>query len=167
MMMKRLSFCCLALAPVPALAQPFQDLAAVERDVADFTGVALGQPGGATRALDRRLRLAPCRNPLTLSWYGSRRDTIAVQCPDAGGWRLFVPVLLSAESGPPVVTRGEAVEIEVNGPGFTVSEAGEAMDAGAVGSWIRVRTVSGNSQPLRAKVLRPGHVALETGSDNP
>lgn len=143
----------------PAAAQTFADPAALDHAVAEFTGAPIGAPGGASAAIDRRLRLAQCPSAPQLSWYGSRHDAVAVQCP-ALGWRLFVPVS-SGSAGPgsePVVARGEAVTIELAGDGFALSQSAEALDGGAVGTWIRVRTSNGRS--IRARVLRPGAVGI-------
>jgi flagellar basal body P-ring formation protein FlgA len=75
-----------ALSATPALAQAaYADLAVVDRAVAQFTGAPQGAPGGAAMPIDRRLRLAPCRVPLALGWYGTRRDTVEVACPMASG----------------------------------------------------------------------------------
>lgn len=148
----------------PAQAQfaPFHDLVAIDRAVAAFTGAGIGEPGGATLPVDRRLRLAACRSALSLDWQGSRQDTVIVQCPDAGGWRLFVAVsgnARQAAAAPPAVARGESVTIAVAGEGFSVAQAGEAMDSGALGSWIRVRT-STRATPMRARIERPGLVVV-------
>ena len=151
----------LALIAVPAHAAS-NDPAALDFAVAQFTGVPLGQPGGAAQPVDRRLRLAACTNPLSLGWYAGRRDTVLVQCPDMGGWRLFVPVLQAAAKGDAVL-RGEAVTIAVSGSGFTVSQPGEALEGGAIGAWIRVRTASAGAQPLRARIVRPGLVRVDLG----
>ena len=156
-----------SLALVVAAAAPFADLDAIDRQVAAFTGVAVGQPGGAARPVDRRLRLNPCTSSLSLTWYGQRRESVLVRCPDAGGWRLFVPVggAVAGVTAVPVINRGDAVTIAVNGEGFSVSQPGEALESGAVGAWIRVRTMSsgaarGNSDAMRAQVIRPGLVAV-------
>jgi flagellar basal body P-ring formation protein FlgA len=153
-------------APVTAQISPFQDPAAIDQAVSAFTGAVVGQPGGAARPVDRRLRLAACNAPLALEWQGTRQDTIVVQCPDTGGWRLFVAVsgglrqsLAAAAAAPIAVARGEAVSITVEGEGFSVTQAGEAMDAGAQGSWIRVRT-SARATPIRARIERPGLVVV-------
>jgi flagella basal body P-ring formation protein FlgA len=153
-----------AITVVPrASAQPagFFDLASIDTAVAAFTGAGIGQPGGATLPVDRRLRLAPCRSPLATSWYGNRQDTVLVQCPDAGGWRLFVATGGNArqDAAAPAVARGEAVTIAVEGEGFSVSQAGEAMEAGPIGGWIRVRT-SAKAVPIRARIDRPGLVVV-------
>lgn len=154
----------LLFAPLPAVAAPLTDLAAIDRAVAAFTGQQIGVPGGAAQPVDRRLRLAACSAPLALSWYGNAQTSVLVRCPDAGGWRVFVPV--SAERAVPAVApaamavmRGEGVTVTVAGDGFSVSQPGEALDAGAVGAWIRVKTAA-KTDPLRARVVRPGLVEL-------
>ena len=107
----------------PALAAGFADPAAIDRAVAEFTGAAVGAPGGARTPVDRRLRLAACNAGLMLEWYGRTRDTILVRCPEQGGWRLFVPLAAGGaeQSGPDVVSRGDMVTITVRGSGFTLS----------------------------------------------
>lgn len=153
-----------------AAATPFADPAGIDRAVAEFTGAPVGAPGGAAQGIDRRLKLAPCQNPLSLGWYASRRDTVLVQCPDPGGWRLFVPLLQQGgNSGvqTSVILRGEAVTISIAGDGFAVSQPGQALEGGAVGAWIRVKTTAANAEPLRARVVRPGLVRVDLGSDLP
>lgn len=160
--MKRLILPLVLVAVAPsAKAETFADLAAIDAAVAQFAGAAIGQAGGATLPVDRRLRLAACRQPLALGWNGARRDAVVVSCPDAGSWRIFVPLLVTAPAvaAAPAVARGEAVTIEASGEGFSVSQPGEALEAGAVGAWIRVRP-AGKSEPLRARVIRPGLVSL-------
>jgi flagella basal body P-ring formation protein FlgA len=156
------------LALVIAAAAPFADLEAIDRQIAQFTGIAIGQPGGAGAQVDRRLRLQSCAGPLSFSWRGPTRDTVVVQCPDAGSWKLFVPVAgggASAQAALPAVNRGDAVTISVRGDGFTVSQPGEALEGGAVGTWIKVRRVSVDAKPgatdaMRGQVVRPGLVVI-------
>lgn len=156
------------ISPQPAHAvSPFADLIAIDREVADFTGKAIGQTGGAMMPVDRRLRLNACMSPLALSWRTNRRDAVLVQCPDPGSWRIFVPVR-AGENAPAAIARGEAVKIAVVGEGFSVSQPGEALDAGAVGDWIRVRTLRSGSNysqndAVRARITRPGEVEVELG----
>lgn len=144
------------------------DLAQIDSRVAAFTGVPQGAVGGAVLPVDRRLRLTACNSPLSLGWHTARKDSVVVQCPDAGSWRLFVPVTPAAQQASaggeaPAVTRGEAVTVSVTGDGFAVSQPGIAMDAGPVGAWIRVRMVQGG-QPkgdaMRAQVIRPGLLTI-------
>ncbi len=147
----------------------FADLDGIDRQVALFTGAAVGEEGGAATPVDRRLRLQPCLSGLALSWRTTARDSVIVQCGDAGGWRLFVPVrraavVASTEAPvPPAVRRGDAVAIAVEGEGFAVSQAGEALESGPVGAWIRVRPLAlgrGRPEEMRARIVRPGLVSL-------
>ncbi len=143
---------------------PFANLEQIDAEVAAFTGHSAGQTGGAATPVDRRLRLNACRSPLALSWRMPRRDSVLVECPDAGSWRLFVPVRQAESGGATAVARGESVSIAVVGEGFSVSQAGEAMDAGAIGDWIRVRGLkNGQAQgeAMRARITRPGEVVVE------
>ena len=164
-MRARLAIAAVALGAVsmPAASAGFADPAAIDRAVAQFTGADIGAPGGARSPVDRRLRLGQCSAPFALDWYGKGCDTVLVRCPDAGGWRIFVPLASGAsqQAGPDVVGRGEMVTISIRGSGFTLSRQGEALEGGAVGEWIRVRAVDKKADPLRAQVLRPGVVGME------
>lgn len=150
------------LIATPVLAQSVTDPAAIDRAVAEFTGVPLGVPGGSAQPVDRRLRLAVCTSPLSLSLYGQRRDAVLVQCPTAG-WRIYVPLKAdpTAPAAAPAVLRGDAVTIALGGEGFAVSQPGEALEAGPVGGWIKVRTLAASGTPLRARVIRPGLVGID------
>jgi flagellar basal body P-ring formation protein FlgA len=148
------------------------DLPAIDAQIAEFTGAERGEIGGAILPVDRRLRLAPCLAELNMSWRNARHDSLLVQCPTAGGWKLFVPIKpaviapVAAVVAPLrviAVARGEVVSVAVNGEGFTVSQPGEAMEAGALGEWVRVRMVKEGSprgEPMRAQVVRPGLLAV-------
>lgn len=146
----------------------FADLAAIDRQVAMFTGAAMGEEGGAAAPVDRRLRLRPCGSGLALSWRTAARDSVLVQCGDTGGWRLFVPTRRAVPASLPVpqepaVRRGDAVVIAVEEAGFSVSQPGEALEGGTVGEWIRVRPLAlGKGRPaeMRARIERPGLVSL-------
>lgn len=158
--------------PGAAVAAPFVDPAALDAEVVRFTGMPTGSPGGAAQGVDIRMKLASCRSPLALGWHGARRDAVLVQCPDPGGWRIFVPVLVTQAVGAaPAVLRGEGVTIAIAGPGFAVSQPGEALESGAAGAWIRVKSATSSAQPLRARVIRPGLVRVDLegpgGSDLP
>jgi flagella basal body P-ring formation protein FlgA len=164
-----LAIACNIAAAGPAIAQirdaaQFTDLTAIDRQVATFTGAEAGAMGGARAPVDRRLRLARCYSPLTLSWHGTRRDTVRVECSDARGWRIFV-----ATSGGSVpvqqqaaVKRGEQVSLTIRGRGFSITRTGEAIEEGAVGEWIKVRPINGG-EPLRGRVARPGLVEIPIG----
>lgn len=150
----------------------FADLDAIDRQVAAFTGAPVGVPGGAVMPVDRRLRLQACGTPLAISWNGMRRDSLQVQCPDAG-WRIFVQLANATFGGgaampaQAAVSRGDALTIAVQGDGFSVSQPGEALEGGPVGAWIRVRPNStaaaapgAKGDTLRAQIMRPGLVAI-------
>lgn len=153
----------LVLLASPAAAQPLADLAAIDREVALFTGANAGAPGGAAMPVDRRLRLAACAVPLSLGWYGTRQDMVEVRCGSAPGWRIYVPLSGGAReaAAAPLVSRGDAVTIAVSGEGFTVSQGGEALESGAAGAWVKVRGLGQSAQVLRGKVLRPGLVGID------
>ena len=161
----------LILSAAPAMAASFVSPTEIDTAVVRFTGAPTGSPGGAAQAVDSRMRLATCSAPLALGWYGARRDAVLVQCPDSPGWRIFVPVLVTQAAGEaPAVLRGEAVTIVLAGDGFTVTQPGEAMEGGAVGAWIRVKSATSAADPLRARIVRPGLVRLDLatgGSDLP
>ena len=155
----------LAALPAPAFAA-VADLAAIDREVAAFTGASQGTQGGAVLPVDRRLRLAACTSPLNLAWHTQRKQSVVVQCPDPGSWRLFVPINAAhsaATPETPAITRGEAVTVSIAGEGFAVSQPGISMDAGPVGAWVRVRMVQGGTakgDAMRAQVVRPGLVTV-------
>jgi flagella basal body P-ring formation protein FlgA len=158
----------LVLAILAAASAGYADLASIDREVAGFTGAEIGQSGGAMTPVDRRLRLAPCGSPLSLTWRTQNHESVVVQCGDPGSWRLFVPVKRETQgagqgmAAAPVINRGDGISIAVNGDGFSVAQPGEAMEAGAIGSWIRVRPINAKpgAEPMRAQVVRPGLVSL-------
>ncbi len=149
----------------PALGQSaVADLAAIDAAVAGFAGAPLGAPGGAAAPVDRRLKLGRCGVPLALSWYGAARDRVQVECPVAGGWRLYVPMLGAGggdKTAPPAIARGDAISIAVSGDGFAVAQPGEALESGPIGAWIKVRGLGQGAQPLRARVIRPGMAGID------
>lgn len=159
------------IAALLAATGPVQDLGALDWQIADFTGAAIGEDGGAIQPLDRRLKLRPCGAPVDIAWRSEQRDTLVLQCLDAGGWRLYMPVrplpAAAAQAEPQIaVQRGDAVTISVAGQGFSISRPGEAMEGGAIGDWIKVRPAApGNrrAETMRARITAPGVVTLSTG----
>jgi flagella basal body P-ring formation protein FlgA len=155
------AFAAPAVAQAPAITDPAQ----IDRLVEGFTGQKTGVVGGARAPVDRRLRLAACAEPLILDWYGTPGQTVSVSCAGAGGWRIYVNLLgavSAAKSTTPMIAKGETVTVAVRGRGLTVQRQGEAMEAGAEGDWIKVRT-SPDAAPLRARVERPGLVVIPAG----
>jgi flagellar basal body P-ring formation protein FlgA len=165
--------------PAAALAQAgtFANLSRIDAEVAAFTGAPVGTPCGARHPVDRRLRMAECPGALALDWHGRRADMVRVECPALSGWQLFVPVnamtgAAAAANSParpaaPVVARGQVLTIAVEGRGFSVTQQGEALEAGAVGDWIRVRpegTRPGRGQDdVRARIENPGRAVIPLG----
>jgi flagella basal body P-ring formation protein FlgA len=150
----------LPLCDPPAEARGLTDPAMIDRAVAEFTGAAIGAPGGARVATDPRLQLAACAGSLSVSWHTAARNAVQVECPGPTSWRIFVAIAPStgnaaAGKPAPAVKRGDAITVMVRGRGFSVQQPGEAMEAGAVGDWIEVRT-SRKGEPLRARIERPG-----------
>jgi flagella basal body P-ring formation protein FlgA len=148
---------------------PATDPAAIDRAVAAFTGAAVGAPGGARTASDPRLQLASCAAPLAVSWHTPARTAVAVECPGTTGWRIFVAInpvaggsAAAAAKAPPAVKRGDILTIMVRGRGFSVQQPGEALEGGAVGEWITVRT-SRKAESLRARIERPGLAVIPAG----
>ncbi len=150
----------------PALATDSHDLAAIDREVAAFTGAALGSAGGAQSQVDRQMRLARCRQPLSLDYYGNH-TSIRVVCPDPGSWRVFVPLMQAraTEAQAAVVTRRDLLRVEAGGAGFRVSRNGEALEDGAAGQMIRVRIDDGSRQGrvITAQVIAAGRVRVPIG----
>lgn len=161
---------CMPLFAALASAQdgPFQgitDPAEIDRAVEQFTGARIGEVGGARVQADRRLRLAACEAPLDVSWHGRARSTVAVECSGPQEWRIFVATRAdtqAAAAAQPVVKRGDPITVMVRGRGFTVQQSGEAMDNGAVGDWIAIRT-DRQSDPVRARIERPGLAVIPVG----
>ncbi|MFB0613788.1 flagella basal body P-ring formation protein FlgA [Aurantiacibacter poecillastricola] len=171
--MQRLIFATALVIAAPAAAQsgPFTDPAAIDAQVAAFTGAAIGTPGGARHQVDRRLRLAECLQPLALAWHGRGADMVRVECPSGAGWRVFVPVNRGSTTAPAafeqvepqiVVERGQVMTVTVEGRGFAVSQQGEALEDGAIGSWIRIRP-EGNREVIRAQVRTPQRAVIPLG----
>ena len=159
--------------PAAAAAQGrFADLPAIDRAVESFTNAPIGTPGGAVSPVDRRLRLAQCNMPLKLAFHGRRQDTVRVECPDPGSWRIFVPLTLGLQAAPSapmaapkpqvLIERGQPVTIALTGRNFTVQQAGKALEKGAEGEWIEVEP-QGAKGPIQAKVIRPGYVMIPLG----
>ena len=154
----------LGIAP-PASATDLHDLAAIDREVAAFTGVPLGGAGGAQAQLDRQMRLARCGQPLALDFYGAR-SSVRVVCPDPGSWRVFVPLMQArAEQAAAAISRRDLVRVEAGGAGFRISRSGEALEDGRVGAMVRVRIDDGSRQGrvIAAEVIEAGRLRVPIG----
>ena len=94
-------------------------------------------------------------------WHSPARTAVQVECPGPTSWRIFVAIAPAQGTGTatqraaPAVKRGDAITVVVRGRGFSVQQQGEAMENGAVGDWIFVRT-NRKADGLRAQIERPG-----------
>jgi flagella basal body P-ring formation protein FlgA len=137
----------------------------IDGAVTAFLGVGTGEPGGARHRVDPRLKLAACPGTLSVSWFGQAGRTLQVACPSPS-WRIFVQVSPQAGAAalragsPTLVQRGETVSLVAAGAGFILTRRGEALEAGAMSDWIRVRPLGEKVQPVRAQVAGPGEVRL-------
>jgi len=163
-----LPFVALAL-PLPALAQGFENLEMLDNRVAAALGANIGEPGGATTPIDRRLRLQACPQPVEIG--EPVAGALAVRCAPLG-WRIRVSIMgtpqtrqTAATASPaharaePVVRRGDQIELIAIASGFTVSTLAVAEQDGAPGDRIRVRT-DRRTAPVIGQVLEDGRVAL-------
>jgi flagella basal body P-ring formation protein FlgA len=159
------------------------DPAAIDAAVEAFTGARTGEIGGAIAPADSRLRLAACPAPLEADWHGAGQSTVRVQCPGPGGWRVFVALRMAgssslrgssaADRNAPLVERGDPVTVMVRGRGFTVQQAGEAIEPGREGEWIGIRLagraragrMGRRPEPVRARIVRPGLAVIPVGGE--
>jgi len=150
----------------------FQDIPALDRAVAAFTGRAVGAEGGPRAPIDPRLRLARCAT-VALAWRTDTHDAVVASCtgPD---WRIFVPVVRAVPvaapralpaaaplpvRAPPVIRRGDPVVIEAGSPGFAITREGVAMGDAAAGARLMVR-VDAAKPPVQALALAEGRATL-------
>lgn len=163
----------LTLAAMPAGAQSFQSTTLIDKAVAGFTGVPIGQTGGARAAVDTRLKLAVCPM-VSLAWRTDAHDSVVVTCPEPQ-WRIFVPVLMPATAPKPaapaptatapaakaeiVIKRGDPVTVTAGTEGFSVTRDGIAMSDAAVGQRVLVK-VDPAKPPIQAIAVEPGKAVI-------
>jgi len=174
----------LLLLATPAAAQDFQSTQMLDTIVAQFTGHAIGQEGGARAPVDARLKLASCSAP-QLSWRTDQKDAVLVRCM-APEWRIFVPVIMPANAPKPVVAtatptpavvrpvpivkaepvirRGDAVTLEAGAAGFSITREGVAMNDAPPGGRVMIK-VDENKAPIQAVAVEPGHARLPGSND--
>lgn len=155
----------------------FQNLAALDRAVAAFTGRSVGDEGGARAPVDPRLRLASCPT-VALSWRTPAQDAVVVACDGSEAdrsWRLFVPVRRAAPVAQPdaaaaaprlapvkaaaVIRRGDPVLIEAGQDGFSITREGVAQADAPAGARVAVR-VDGATAPVQAVAVGNGRATL-------
>jgi flagellar basal body P-ring formation protein FlgA len=126
-----LSLICLS---APLSAEPFEDITALDAQVAAITKAAA--------PIDRRLKLARCPEGVMID--PPALDAVALRCKSLG-WRIRVALLQveKAETVPSVIIRrGDAVELISSGSGFEVSTQGTAVEDGRLGKGIRVKSLT-------------------------
>ena len=153
----------LLMAGTPACAATdaagFEDLAKLEGRVIGALDADIGQPGGPVTHLDRRLKLQPC--PQTVTIDPPALGAVALRC-ESLGWRIRMPLVKSANAQavanataigsttravyqpaqpatPPLIKRGDPVQLVAGNGGFTVSTAAIAQEDGRLGGRIRVK----------------------------
>jgi len=151
-----------ALLAAPAAAAPFQDVAALENRLVAALGAGVGEPGGPSAPIDRRLMLQRCPTNVTID--PPVMGAVALRCP-ALNWRIRVPlarlaapVAMTARAAP-VIRRGDPVDLVADSDGFSVSVSATAQEDGIPGNRIRVLT-EGKGQPIFAEVIDAGRVRL-------
>jgi flagellar basal body P-ring formation protein FlgA len=130
----------IALIAAPLSAQQFEDVAALDAQVATVAEAA--QP------IDRRLKLARC--PENVAIDPPALGSVALRCKSLG-WRIRVPLVrvTKAETASDIIIRrGDAVELISSGDGFEVSTRGTAIEDGSIGKAIRVKSSTAASITL-------------------
>ncbi|HEX4739509.1 MAG TPA: flagella basal body P-ring formation protein FlgA [Allosphingosinicella sp.] len=135
--------------PVAAHAQSFQDLNALETQVIAALGAGIGEPGGPSRPIDRRLKLSPCPSPVVVE--PPALGAVAVGCKQIG-WRIRVPLTPAPAAAAamqqaaavtvkaaPIIKRGDQIELVADAGSFSVTTVAVAEQDGAPGDHIRVR----------------------------
>lgn len=164
----------LALAvATPAAAQDFQSTPVLDTVVAQFTGKALGELGGARAPVDKRLKLQACSAP-QLEWRSDAKDAVVVRCM-APAWRIYVPVnavpqprvapvataqaIVAPVKAEPVIRRGDPITVEAGAPGFSITRDGVAMGDAAPGARLMVK-IDEKKPPIQAVALESGRARL-------
>jgi flagella basal body P-ring formation protein FlgA len=133
-------------------------------------GAGIGETGGPTRPIDRRLKLAPCPAPATFE--PPVLGAATIRCEPLG-WRIRVPLLRAqplaitqpqgqqaqAAKPEPIIRKGDQVELTASSGGFTVSTVAVAQQDGAPGDRIRVRS-EGKKGVVIGLVSEDGRVTL-------
>jgi flagella basal body P-ring formation protein FlgA len=154
-----------AVIAAPASAQSFENLEMLDSRISAALGAGIGEPGGATNPVDRRLRLAACPQPVEIA--EPAMGAITVRCQPLG-WRIRIPLVGNGQASAaapaavrvaPTIRRGDQIELVAISSGFTVSTLAVAEQDGAPGDRIRVRTER-RAAPIIGQVLADGRVAL-------
>lgn len=136
----------------------FEDLGRLETRLTTALDAGIGVPGGPLTHIDRRVKLQPCPSPVTID--PPALGAVALRC-EALGWRIRVPLMRlagqtnpgtvagadgralyaqAAPMAPPIIKRGDPVELAASQGGFTVTTQAVAQEDGRAGGRIRVKT---------------------------
>lgn len=130
----------------------FEDLDKLEGRLIGALDVGVGQVGGPITHLDRRLKLQPCPVPAVID--PPALGAIALRCEPLG-WRIRVPLMKTPTqtiaaapavytpqqpATPPVIKRGDPVQLVASNDGFTVTSQAVAQEDGQLGGAIRVKS---------------------------
>ena len=133
----------LLLAGSAAGAAGFENIGMLEMRLTGALGAGIGEPGGPTRPIDRRLKLAACPQPATFG--AAQMGAATIQCEPLG-WRIRVPLIpavqaarIAAAKAEPIIRKGDQVELTASSGSFSVSTIAVAEQDGAPGDRIRVR----------------------------
>ncbi len=146
-----------------ANAQGFEDISMLEMRLTAALGAGVGEPGGPSRPVDRRLKLAPCPQPA--SFEPPALGAATIRCEPLG-WRIRVPLVRIAAAAEaaganaePIIRKGDQVELTASSGSFTVSTVAVAEQDGALGDRIRVRS-EGRKGAVIGVVTEDGRVSL-------
>ncbi|MEY3658741.1 MAG: hypothetical protein RL425_1502 [Pseudomonadota bacterium] len=138
-----------SLALLSAASGPFEDLDALDRQVA---AIAPAQP------IDRRLKLRRCPAPVVIEPFGGRG--LSVSCA-AIGWRIFVATapMNTPSQGPLDIRRGDVVSLQVPGEGFVISTSATALDDARAGQMLRLK-MARDSAVISAEATGAGQARM-------
>jgi len=155
-----------ACVAAPVSAQSFENLTMLDSRISAALGAGIGEPGGAVSAVDRRLHLAACPQPVEIG--EPAMGAVTVRCQTLG-WRIRIPLVGNGQSpaatqgtsarAAPTIRRGDQVQLVAISNGFTVSTLAVADQDGGPGDRIRVRTEH-RTAPIIGQILEDGRVAL-------
>ncbi len=130
----------------------FEDLDKLEGRLVGALDVGVGQVGGPITHIDRRLKLQPCPVPAVID--PPALGAIALRCEPLG-WRIRVPLMKTPTqtiaaapaiytpqqpATPPVIKRGDPVQLVASSAGFEVTSQAVAQEDGQLGGAIRVKS---------------------------
>jgi flagellar basal body P-ring formation protein FlgA len=111
----------------------FEDISALDGQIA---AIAKAQP------IDARLKLARCPEKAIIA--PPVGGAVTVRCTPLG-WRIWVPLTQAAPTSQLKqlrIHKGDAVELIIDSEGFEVSSQAIAMQDGAIGDDVRVKTLT-------------------------